>query len=198
MLLTNIDYFIIVLSVLSGLIFIVFWVEKLHRFYFWFIIWFLFFILINLHIRLLASVWDKTSFLIVNHSFILSFISVFIPILWFVLLVTDYISFKVRNNLLISFIFWLIFPVFFISLFSYIYAHSYWEISFLKDFFVYFSTKSIIISHFRLNPIYAIYFLYFLILFRLFLWLFLSLIIYIINEIKYAIKKEKEDAEENS
>lgn len=193
MYLNNIDYFIIVLSLLSGLTFLLLWLEKLHKFYFWLIIWFLFFIVTNSHIRLLAASWDKTSFLYANHSFILSFLVVIIILLWILLLSTDYISFKVKNNIFVSFIFWLIVPFFFLSILSYTYANSFWIIWFLKDFFDYFK-NSFIISYLRIRPIIAIYFLYFLILFRLFFWIFLSVIIYIVTELKKAIKTEKQEA----
>nr|MDD3719832.1 hypothetical protein [Candidatus Gracilibacteria bacterium] len=199
--LTNTDYFILVLSLLSGLFFIFLGLEKLHRFYFGIIIGFILFITMNLHIKLLILpnvvlkdiIIPDSGFLLENKKFILSFLTSFIPIFGIILLLTDFISFKVYDNKIASFIFGLLFPFFFLSILSYIHLNSAIDISFIKDFFV-FSDSSFIISYFDERAYLALYLLFFLIFFRLIFWFIVSFIIYISKQFYSSYKTDSNDS----
>lgn len=210
--LTNIDYFIIVFSLFSWLLFIFLWLEKLHKFYFGIILGFILFIVMNLHLKLLIQpnivlnnvVIQDSWFLLNNKTFILSFLATLIPIFWFLILFSDFISFKVYENKLASFIFWIFFPFFIISIFSYIFINSATTIAFLKDFFTVFDTSNII-NYFKDRSYLALYLLFFLIFFRLIFWILVSFIIYIFKQFYSSYKSEQsvnhgehhEEAEEN-
>lgn len=195
---TNIDYFIIVLSLLSWLVFIFLWLEKLHKFYFWVIIGFLFFIVANLYIKALQSpecfkmsVPPDSSFLLLNKSFILWFLSLFVPIFWISLTVSEFISFKVYDNKIWSFVFWSLVPYFLLSIFSYINANSIVLISYVSDIFDILSNISNISFYLEKNSYLSLYILVFLVSFRIIFWLFISFTVYIIWEIKKWTKKDK-------
>lgn len=193
---TNIDYFILVISLLSGLLFIFLGLEKLHKFYFWVIIGFLFFIVANIYIKALQSpecfkmVVPDTSFLLLNKSFILSFLTLFIPIFWIVITISDFISFKVYDNKLWAFVFWIIVPYFILSIFSYIHINSIVPISYINDIFSILSSISNIVIYIRDHSYLSLYILTFLVSFRIIFWIFISFVIYIINEIKSSRKKD--------
>lgn len=197
---SNIDYFIFVISLLSGLFFIFLWLEKLHRFYFGIIVWFILFIILNQHIKLIEMpsaiikniIVPDNWFLVSNKSFILSFLTFFIPIFWFIFLLSEFISFKVSDNKLASFLFGLFFPFFFISILVYIFFNSVIEISFIKDFFI-FSKDSVLINYFKDNSIFALYFLFFLIFFRIWFWVIVSLLIYISKQFYGSYKIDSHD-----
>ena len=197
MIFTNIDYFIIVLSLLSWLVFVFLWLEKLHKFYFWLIIWFLFFIVANLYIKALQSpecfkmVVPDTSFLLLNKSFILSFLTLFIPIFWIMLTVSDFISFKVYDNKLWSFVFWIIAPIFLLTIFAYVKINSIVPIIFVNDIMFSLWELSNIVVYIKDNSYLSLYILTFLVSFRIGFWIFISFIIYIINEVKKWVKKDK-------
>jgi hypothetical protein len=195
---TNIDYFIIVLSLLSGLIFIFLWLEKLHKFYFWVIVWFLFFIVANLYIKALQSpecfkmsVPPDSSFLLLNKWFILWFLSLFVPIFWILLTVSEFISFKVYDNKFGAFIFWILVPYFVLSIFSYINTSSIVLITYINDIFDILSSISNISLHLEKNSYLSLYILVFLVSFRIIFWIFISFVVYIINEMKKWSKKDK-------
>ncbi len=194
---TNIDYFIIVISLLSGLSFIFLWLEKLHKFYFGIIIGFLFFIVTNLYIKALQSpecfklVVHNSSFLLLNKSFILSFLTLFIPIFWVVLAISDFITFKVYDNKLGAFIFWTAVPFFVLSIFAYIRVNSIVPILFVNDLFWFLWNISNIIIYLKDRTYLSLYMLFFLVSFRIFFWIFISFFVYIINEVKKWIKKDK-------
>lgn len=198
--LSNIDYFILVISLLSGLFFIFLWLEKLHRFYFGIIVWFILFIILNQHIKLIEIpntiikniIVPDNWFLVSNKSFILSFLTFFIPIFWFIFLLSEFISFKVSDNKLASFLFGLFFPFFFISILVYIFFNSVIEISFIKDFFI-FSKDSVLINYFKDNSIYALYFLFFLIFFRIWFWIVVSFLLYISKQFYGTYKADEID-----
>lgn len=194
---TNIDYFILVVSLLSWLFFILLWLEKLHRFYFGIIIWFILFITMNLHIKLLDIpntilkdiIIPDSSFLLENKKFILSFLVSFIPVFWVILLLSEFITFKVYDNKLASFIFWILFPFFFLSILSYIHINSSVDISFIKDFFT-LRDSSIIISYFWDRAYLALYLLFFLIFFRLIFWFIVSFVVYISKQFYTSYKTD--------
>ncbi len=194
---TNIDYFIIVISLLSGLSFIFLWLEKLHKFYFWVIIWFLFFIVANLYIKALQSpecfklVVHNSSFLLLNKSFILSFLTLFIPVFGIILTISDFITFKVYNNKLGSFSFWIAIPFFLLSIFAYIRVNSVVPIWFVNDLFWFLWNISNIIIYLKDRTYLSLYILFFLVSFRIFFWIFVSFLVYIIAEIKKWGKKKE-------
>lgn len=196
--LTNIDYFIIVVSLLSGLVFIFLWLEKLHKFYFWVIIGFLFFIITNLYIKALQSPEcfkmiipaEDTSFLLLNKSFILSFLTLFIPVFWILLTISEFISFKVYDNKLWSFAFWTIVPFFLLTIFSYIKTNSIVSISYINDLLAMLSWISNIAVYIIEKSHLSLYILLFLVSFRIIFWILISFTIYIINEIKSSKKKD--------
>lgn len=193
---TNIDYFILVISLLSWLLFIFLGLEKLHKFYFWVIIWFLFFIVVNIYIRALQSpecfkmIVPDTSFLLVNKTFILSFLTLFIPIFWVAITISDFISFKVYDNKLGSFAFWIVVPFFLLSIFSYIKINAIVPITYVNDIFSILSWVSNIVVYLKDRSYLSLYILFFLVSFRIIFWIFISFVIYIINEIKSSKKKE--------
>lgn len=197
---SNIDYFILVISLLSWLFFIFLWLEKLHRFYFGVIIWFILFIIVNLHIKLLDIpttvlkniIIPESSFLLSNKSFILSFLTFLIPVFWFVLLLSDFISFKVSDNKLASFLFWLFFPFFFISILVYVFFNSAVSIGFIKDFFGTFS-DSVLMNYFMDNSYLALYLLFFVIFFRLLFWVIISFLIYFSKQFYSSYKVDKKE-----
>ncbi|NDK07892.1 hypothetical protein EOM39_01440 [Candidatus Gracilibacteria bacterium] len=198
MIFTNIDYFIIVLSLLSGLVFIFLGLEKLHKFYFGVIIGFLFFIVANLYIKALQSpecfkmsVPPDSSFLLLNKSFILGFLSLFIPIFGISLTVSEFISFKVYDNKIGSFVFGSLVPYFLLSIFSYINTNAIVLISYVSDIFDILSNISNISFYLEKNSYLSLYILVFLVSFRITFWLFISFTIYIINEVKKGTKKDK-------
>jgi len=196
MFLTNLDYFILAFSVFFWLIFFLLWLEKLHKFYFWLIMWFFFFIITNLHIKVLSTessiqnwknIWSSIlsdwSFFLVNKSFILSFSTFFIFVLWIMLISSDIISFNVKNNKLTSLLFWLLLPFFIISILVYVYLNSFVPVSYVTDFFNFFS-DSFFVSYLSDKPYLSLYFVYILIWFRLFFRVFVSFLIYLLNEIR--------------
>ncbi len=183
---SNIDYFILVISLLSGLFFIFLWLEKLHKFYFGVIIGFILFMIVNLHIKLIEIpntvlkniIIPESWFLISNKSFILSFLTFLIPVFWLILLSNNFLSFKVSDNKLASFLFGLFFPFFFISILVYISFNSAVEISYIKDFFDNF-WNSTLVWYFSDNSYLALYFLFFIIFFRVIFWIFISFLTYL-------------------
>lgn len=196
---TNIDYLLIVISLLSGLGFIFLWLERLHKFYFWLIIWFLFFIVANIYIKALQSpecfkmsVAPDSSFLLLNKWFILWFLSLFVPIFGILLASSEFISFKVYENKLWSFLFWILAPYFLLSIFSYINSNSIVLITYINDIFDILSVNSNIASHLENNDYLSLYILVFLVTFRITFWVFISFMVYIIWEIKKSTKKTKE------
>lgn len=201
MYLANSDYLIIVLSIFFWLTFLLLWLEKLHKFYFWLIMWFFFFVITNLHIKLLttesstdttkniwSSILSNSSFFLTNKSFILSALVIFIFVLWFMLLSSNFISFNVKNNKLTSMLFWALIPFFLISMLVYIWTNSVVTISFISDFFS-FLNDSFFVSYLQEMPYLCLYFIYFLIFFRLFFRILVSFLIYMLKEIKKEWKK---------
>ncbi|MFA5916649.1 MAG: hypothetical protein WC850_00260 [Candidatus Gracilibacteria bacterium] len=194
---TNTDYFILILSLLSGLIFILLGLEKLHKFYFGIIIGFLFFIVANLYIKALQSpecfklVVHNSSFLLLNKSFILSFLTLFIPVFGIILTLSDFITFKVYDNKLGAFIFGIAIPFFVLSIFAYIRVNSVVPISFVNDLFGFLGNISNIIIYLKDRTYLSLYMMFFLVSFRIFFWIFISFLVYIIGEIKKGSKNKE-------
>lgn len=199
MIFTNIDYFIIVLSLLSGLTFIFLWIEKLHRFYFWIIVWFIFFVLTNLYIKMLWHpevfniVVPDSSFLILNKGFILSFLAAFIPVFWIILILSEFISFKVSDNKWASFLFWMLVPFFLLSIFIYISVNSIVVISFVDDLLSFLSDISNIVVFLTEKSYLSLYLLVFLVSFRITFWIIISFLVYLSRELYKSIKSENKD-----
>jgi hypothetical protein len=131
-----------------------------------------------------------TSFLLLNKSFILSFLTLFVPVFWVTLALSDFITFKVYDNKLGSFIFWVIAPVFLLSIFSYIKINSIVPIVFINDILSTMSSISNIVVYIKDHSYLSLYILSFLVTFRIVFWVFISFVIYIINEIKKWSKKD--------
>ncbi len=193
--LSKIDYFFIVFSLFTWWLFVLIWIEKLYKFYFWIILAFFLFIITNLHIKVLwsSNIWTiefkDTSFLLKNKSFILSFLTTMIPFLWIFMYSTDFISFKVVNNRWFSFIIWWILPFFILSIFVYIWVNSVVPISFLVDLFKWFE-NTFFFDFFSVRSYFAIYFLFFVLFFRIGIFIFVWLWVYVFNKFYISLKED--------
>ena len=138
------DILIVIIAVFSALIFNFLWTEKLYRFYFWIIMWFLLFLVFNLQIKLFELSWWISwwweNFLVNNKNVVLWFFSLMIPIFWilFTALHSD-----LKSNRIFSLLFWFFLPLFILWLFWYILLNSAVNLEFLKSIFWFFKNSTI-------------------------------------------------------
>ena len=187
------DYLIFFISIFLWTLFIFLWTDKVYRFYFWVIFWFLLFLAFNLEIKILelegnfrVSFWED--FLLQNKDFILSFFSSFIPIFWLLFIVFSKPS---KNSIVFSVLFWLFLPIFLLWIFNYILNNSALKLEFLEDILSSFE-NSFIFEMFDKSP-----YLIFLLLFFVIFWrTFFTLIFWIIWAFLACLKKKKEEGED--
>jgi len=138
------DILIIIIAIFSAFIFNYLWTEKLYRFYFWIIMWFLLFLVFNLQIKLFELGWWInwwwSNFLVNNKDFVLGFFSLMIPIFW--LLFTTMNS-DLKSNKVFSLLFWFFLPLFILWIFAYVLLNSAVSLDFLKNIFWFFKNSSI-------------------------------------------------------
>lgn len=130
------DVIVIVVGLLFAWIFSYLWTEKLYRFYFGIILWFLLFLVFNLQIKLASgaldidvlSGWDR--FLLAYKETLLGFWAIMIPIFWFLF---AFIDSELKSNKLFSILFGFFLPLFILGIFGYILLHSSVELGILKE-----------------------------------------------------------------
>jgi len=138
------DILIVIIWIISSGLFYFFGTEKLYRFYFWIIMWFLLFLVFNLQIKLfqisgwISGWWEN--FLVVNKDFVLGFFSIMIPIFW--ILFTAMHS-DLKSNKLFSILFWFFLPLFILWIFAYILLNSAIKLNFLSHIFSFFKDSYI-------------------------------------------------------
>ena len=139
------DIILIFVWLLSGVLFSYLWTDRLYRFYFGLIMWFLLFLVFNLQIKLVGLGWwiDLSwwqNFLVANKQTILWFFTFMIPIFWFLF---AFIDSEVKSNKVFSLLFWFLLPLFLLWVLWYVLTHSSVELSFLKDLLSNFKTSKI-------------------------------------------------------
>jgi len=138
------DILLILIAIISSGIFYFLWTEKLYRFYFGIIMWFLLFLVFNLQIKLFELGWWVTgwwsNFLVNNKDFILWFFSLLIPIFWWLFAFMDS---DLKSNKVFSLLFWFFLPLFLLWIFAYILLNSAVNLDFLKSIFWIFKDSSI-------------------------------------------------------
>ncbi len=138
------DILIIILAIISSGIFYFLWTEKLYRFYFGIIMWFLLFLVFNLQVKLFeVSGWIKwwwEEFLVWNKKNVLWFFSLMIPIFWWLFVFLDW---DLKSNKLFSLLFGFFLPLFLFWLFWYILLNSAINLDFLNNIFWYFNDSYI-------------------------------------------------------
>ena len=138
------DILIIFIWLATAWIFSYLGTEKLYRFYFGIIMWFLLFLVFNLQIKLfevsggISGWWEE--FLVSNKKNILSFFSLMIPVFWGLFAFLDW---DLKSNKLFSLLFWFFLPLFVLWIFGYILLNSWIELDFLKNIFWYFESSYI-------------------------------------------------------
>jgi len=146
------DILIVIIAVITAIIFNFLWTEKLYRFYFWIIMWFLLFLVFNLQIKLFEVSgwisWWWEDFLVNNKNFVLWFFSLMIPLFWilFTALHSD-----LKSNRVFSLLFWFFLPLFVLWIFWYVLINSAVNLDFLKNIFSIFNS-SIIFSFLQHSP----------------------------------------------
>ncbi len=198
------DILIVIIWIISSLLFYFFGTEKLYRFYFWIIMWFLLFLVFNLQIKLFELwgwiSWWWENFLVTNKNFVLGFFSMMIPIFW--ILFTSMHS-DLKSNKLFSLLFWFFLPLFILWIFWYILLNSAVSLDFLKNIFSIFNTSSIF--NFLQNSPKIIFWLLLIIIFwkyifRIILTFLKYLALLILDEIKdlnWEKKKEERKIEKS-
>lgn len=177
----NQDIIILSLCLLSAVIFVFLGNNRLFKFLFWVILWFLLFFIANLEIKLLTlsniSVASNVfeNFILKNKDFILSFLTCMIPIFWVFLAINESISIKVRWGVYVSILLWGILPIFLLGLFLYILTYSSLPLWFLSDILSIFS-GSFIFDFLKNNLHFVIYFLLFIIFYKIILTFFFTLL----------------------
>jgi hypothetical protein len=138
------DILLIIVWVFSAVIFTYLGTERLYRFYFGIIMWFLIFLVFNLQVKLFEVSgwlnWSWEELLVSNKEMILWFFSVMIPIFWALFTFLDW---DLKSNKLFSLLFWFFLPLFILWIFWYVLINSSIEINFLKNFFLFFDTSYI-------------------------------------------------------
>jgi len=138
------DILIIIIAVITAVIFNFLGTEKLYRFYFWIIMWFLLFLVFNLQIKLFEISgwisWWWENFLVNNKDFVLWFFSLMIPIFWWLF---TFLHSDLKSNRLFSLLFWFFLPLFVLWIFWYILINSAVNMEFLKNIFSIFSNSYI-------------------------------------------------------
>lgn len=140
------DFLIIAIWIVTAWLFVYFWTDRLYRFYFGLIIWFLLFSVFNLQIKLVELQWKSfltswwENFLVVNKEVVLWFFAIMVPVFGFLFM---FINSEVKRNKLFSWLFWFLLPAFLLGIFAYIMINSAIELSFLKDMLAYFKDSYI-------------------------------------------------------
>lgn len=139
------DLLIIVVWLLSALVFVYIWSDRLYRFYFWLILWFLLFMVFNLQVKVIQlsggvpmSGWED--FLIKNKKMILSFFAWIIPVFW---LLFSLIKSEIKTNKAFSGLFWLLLPAFILGMLWYIMLNWSIDFEFLKNILWFFKDSKI-------------------------------------------------------
>jgi len=122
--LSNQDYVILGICLILSLYFIYLWIEKVYRIYLWLVIWLATFFIINLIIDNLNSINHKYyfyNFFKDNKNSIWIWSILLIPFFTLALPFNSLINFRINKNQLInyfiSFSFWFLFLIFYLSIF---------------------------------------------------------------------------------
>ena len=138
------DILIWIIAILSAWIFSYLGTEKLYRFYFGIIMWFLLFLVFNLQVKLFEVSgwinWWWEDFLVWNKNVVLGFFSIMIPIFWGLFAFLDW---DLKSNKLFSLLFWFFLPLFLLGLFWYILLNSAIDLIFLNSIFSFFKNSYI-------------------------------------------------------
>jgi hypothetical protein len=138
------DILIVIIAIVSSGIFYFLWTEKLYRFYFGIIMWFLLFLVFNLQVKLFEVSgwisWWWEEFLVWNKNFVLWFFSIMIPVFWFLFAFLDW---DLKSNKLFSLLFGFFLPLFLLWLFWYILLNSAINLDFLNNVFWFFNNSYI-------------------------------------------------------
>lgn len=195
------DILLIIIAIFSALIFNFLGTEKLYKFYFGIIMWFLLFLVFNLQVQLFELWgwinWWWKEFLVWNKNFVLWFFSLMIPVFW---LLFSFINSDIKSNKLFSLLFWFFLPLFILWIFAYILLNSAVSLDFLNSIFNWFN-NSLIFNFLQKTPV-LIFGLLLLILFWRYLFaIIISFILYIskllIAEIKDLNWDNKQELKEN-
>jgi len=138
------DILIIVIWFCSSIIFFYLWTEKLYRFYFGIIMWFLLFLVFNLQVKLFEISgwinWWWEEFIVWNKEFVLGLFSAMIPVFW---LLFAFLDWDLKSNKLFSLLFWFFLPLFLLWLFWYVLLNSAIDLNFLNSIFSFFKNSYI-------------------------------------------------------
>ena len=195
------DILLIIIAIFSALIFNFLGTEKLYKFYFGIIMWFLLFLVFNLQVQLFELWgwinWWWKEFLVWNKNFVLWLFSLMIPVFW---LLFSFINSDIKSNKLFSLLFWFFLPLFILWIFAYILLNSAVSLDFLNSIFNWFN-NSLIFNFLQKTPV-LIFGLLLLILFWRYLFaIIISFILYIskllIAEIKDLNWENKQEEKGN-
>jgi len=194
------DILIIVIAILSSAIFYFLWTEKLYRFYFGIIMWFLLFLVFNFQIKLFEiSGWTKwwwEEFLVWNKDFVLGFFSLMIPIFWWLF---AFLHSDLKSNRVFNILFWFLLPLFLLWIFWYITLNSAVKLDFLANIFWLFN-KSYIFSFLQHSPKIIFWLILLIIFWKYIFKIIIAFLYYLaknlleeINELRWEKKTQKEE-----
>jgi hypothetical protein len=173
------DILLIIIAIFSALIFNFLGTEKLYRFYFGIIMWFLLFLVFNLQVQLFEISWEIDNgwknFLVWNKDFVLWFFSLMIPIFWALF---AFINSDIKSNKLFSLLFWFFLPLFLVWIFGYILMNSAVSLDFLKSIFWFFNNSSIF-NFLQKTPVLIFWLLLLIIFWRYLFAIIIAFILYV-------------------
>ncbi len=197
------DISIILWWLTVGAIFHYLGTDRLYRFYFGLIMWFLLFLVFNLQVKLVQlSGWIEMSgwqsLLVQNKKMILTFFAMMIPIFWFLFAFLDW---EVKSNKVFSLLFGSFLPLFLLWILWYVFSHSSINLDFLEKGLSFFD-NSFLFDIFHKAPklifsilLIIIFWKYIFAMILSFLWYIARLIAVEIRELKWEDGKKEEKVE---
>lgn len=169
---SNLDYLLLVFGGIFSAFFTFLWWDKIYKCYFWIIIGFLLFQLINQEITILSinssgkifSAYEN--FLHKNSDFMLTSFTILIPLLWIFFTINSSIEIHVRGNIFWYVAFWFFLPFLILWISAYILANAAFHLVFLQDILKPLAS-SFFYSFFQWNLHYVFLFIFFFLFYRI-------------------------------
>lgn len=136
---TNLDYLLLVLGAIFAAFFTFVWWDKIYKCYFWIIIGFLLFQLVNQEITILSInssgkiLTSYEKFLQKNSDFMLTSFTLLVPLLWIFFTINSSIEIRVRGNIFWYVAFWFLLPFLILWISAYILVNAAFHLVFLQD-----------------------------------------------------------------
>lgn len=169
---TNLDYLLLVFGAIFAALFTFVWWDKIYKCYFWIIIGFLLFQLVNQEITILTInssgkilSWYE-NFLQKNSDFMLTSFTLLIPLLWIFFTINSSIEIHVRGNIFWYVAFWFLLPFLILWISAYILVNAAFHLIFLQDILKPLSS-SFFYSFFHWHLHYVFLFIFFFLFYRI-------------------------------